>query len=299
MGMENSMTNGGGGSGGGAVDSVFGRTGVVIAQANDYSASQVTYASSDPIVSATNVQGAIDQTIAAINGKVSGPKTSTVGAIASFGDISGDTLLSNFNWQILSNQLVGNDAGISVGSPLLNVSVSSSIPAVQINTAEDATALQINMTSATDYLTAISLNAPTSPNASFISASNYVDTVFSVGNSGEIVGKKLVVAYASSIAAPYQLEEYESNNVLTDFGAAVKYGYRLPAGVLGAIYSFNVTSAFGLRVIASGSDTIRIAAVQSAAGGYAESVTVGSFITFIFNGVQWIATNSAGIWTLT
>lgn len=50
----------GGGGGGGAVNSVFGRTGTVVAQANDYSAALVSVTPTGSI-SSTNVQDAIDE----------------------------------------------------------------------------------------------------------------------------------------------------------------------------------------------------------------------------------------------
>lgn len=51
---------GGGGGGGGAVDSVFTRTGNVVAANGDYTASQITNVASGGLT-ATNVQSAINQ----------------------------------------------------------------------------------------------------------------------------------------------------------------------------------------------------------------------------------------------
>jgi hypothetical protein len=57
-----------GGGGGGAVDSVFGRTGTVVAVGGDYSAASITYTPLLPLVS-TTVQAAIDELLG-LNGSV-------------------------------------------------------------------------------------------------------------------------------------------------------------------------------------------------------------------------------------
>jgi hypothetical protein len=50
-----------GGAGGGAVDSVFGRVGIVVAVAGDYTASEITYVNTTSGMTATDVQAAIDE----------------------------------------------------------------------------------------------------------------------------------------------------------------------------------------------------------------------------------------------
>lgn len=67
-GSEVTVTISGGTGGGGAVDSVFGRTGAVVAVSGDYDADQVDYDNASSGLTATDTQGAIDEIAGASGG---------------------------------------------------------------------------------------------------------------------------------------------------------------------------------------------------------------------------------------
>lgn len=85
-------------------------------------------------------------------------------------------------------------------------------------------------------------------------------------------------------------------------GTTVKAGFELGnlAGIFqdGYFYVFQVTDADGMRIQATGSDTIRIGDQVSAAGGYVESVRVGStlILAAVAGSNTWVAQQVTGTW---
>jgi hypothetical protein len=83
-------------------------------------------------------------------------------------------------------------------------------------------------------------------------------------------------------------------------GTTVKVIVTLPAASSGRSYRFYCQDADGIRVVPNatpGTDTIRVATVVSKAGGYIESVTIGSYIELeAVNSSEWIATVMTGLW---
>lgn len=116
---------------------------------------------------------------------------------------------------------------------------------------------------------------------------------FSTVNSGAR-SKRSVLAKTTA----YTIAATEYDTTFTNTGASARVDITLVAAAVGTEEHFYVDDADGIRVIASGSDTIRIAASVSTAGGYAESTTIGSFLTLrcIASG-KWVAVFHEGTWT--
>jgi len=74
------------GGGGGAVESVFGRTGAITAQASDYDAAQIDYDNTSSGLSATNLQDAVDEIVGASGGLVSSVFGRTGAVVAAASD---------------------------------------------------------------------------------------------------------------------------------------------------------------------------------------------------------------------
>lgn len=85
---------------------------------------------------------------------------------------------------------------------------------------------------------------------------------------------------AAVAAAPKVLGRTESGTLWTNDGAQAKAYFTLPSPEAGLVFSFLVTSSYGLRV--------------EAPGGYAESSTVGDLIVMrAVDGTRWIGTSSS------
>ena len=85
--------------------------------------------------------------------------------------------------------------------------------------------------------------------------------------------------------------------VFTNDGATATITFSLPAGVAGMRVGFNVVDAYTLKVSANGTETIRYQGTQTAAGGYVQSATVGTFWIMEFNGDEWVITTLSGTLT--
>ena len=132
----------------------------------------------------------------------------------------------------------------------------------------------------------------------------------SIGRNGSMV--MLVKADSSDLtsliastqivpkAAGYTVTTNELQSVMTDTtspgpGAT---SFTLPAATVGYTFSFNVT-AYGITVIAVGSDTIRIGSSVSAAAGNVTCTTIGNSITLTCTKAgKWVATAHEGTWTV-
>jgi hypothetical protein len=99
---------------------------------------------------------------------------------------------------------------------------------------------------------------------------------------------------------PVSLVANDNRNVYTNEGATAKIVFNLPTAAAGYRFTFIVKDADGMQVVAASGDTIRIAEAVSAAGGNADTTTIGSTLTLVsINATEWMATESLGIWTLT
>ncbi len=92
----------------------------------------------------------------------------------------------------------------------------------------------------------------------------------------------------------------ETDNVLTNEGAAGAVVLTLPTAEAGLHYWFYVQAAQTLKVTAGASDTIRIDTLESVAAGYISSATVGSAIHLqAVNATEWVAASApVGTWAV-
>ena len=104
----------------GAVDSVFGRTGAVVAEPGDYNAEQITYVNTGSGLSATNVQAAIDEIVVVggdLTGTLPNPEviafTSASTQITYGNIVAGEVLLR-------VGDLITSVPTSSIGAPLTN-----------------------------------------------------------------------------------------------------------------------------------------------------------------------------------
>jgi len=118
---------------------------------------------------------------------------------------------------------------------------------------------------------------------------------------GKLLNSNLVEANTAGSGSPNILTATESGTVLTNEGASAENYHTLPTAVAGYQFTFIVQDADGIRITASGGDTIRPIAgtAASAAAGFIRCATQGAFITLVaINATEWIAIGSAGTWTI-
>ncbi len=88
--------------------------------------------------------------------------------------------------------------------------------------------------------------------------------------------------------------------LITNEGSTAKNYHTLPAANGG--YSLQTTlyvqDADGIRITAGAGDTIRVLDKVTAAAGYIESTTIGSYVTLQdINATEWVAIGIGGVWT--
>lgn len=124
-------------------------------------------------------------------------------------------------------------------------------------------------------------------------------------------GQSLITAtnYAAMVALLRPVTNQSSSFSVPTSGVGVTYTNTsatalvvasLPAATTERRYSFLVTDTDGIKILANGSDTIRLGGTVSAGGGYAQSTTIGDTVELlaIATGV-WVATTYNGTWTVT
>src|SRR6185369_7268404 len=86
----------------------------------------------------------------------------------------------------------------------------------------------------------------------------------------------------------------------TNTGSALKPIFRLPPNpFVGEEHTFYVDDAIGLRIEAIAPHFIRVASAEGAAGGFAESTTVGAMLTLKYRGSnKWISVNVEEVWAV-
>lgn len=108
------------------------------------------------------------------------------------------------------------------------------------------------------------------------------------------------VFVSAQAASPVTVANADSGKEFTNEGAAGLITFNLPTAVANLVYDFIVQDADGIKIVASGGDTIRLAANVSAAAGNAQSTTIGSTVRLVaINATEWIATSIVGTWTVT
>lgn len=105
------VVNPSGGGGGGAVDSVFGRTGVVVAAGGDYIASQITVTPTGAIA-ATNVQAALAELDTEKQ-----PASNNLSTLAGLSDADGNFIVGSAGgWVVESGATVRASLGLTIGT---------------------------------------------------------------------------------------------------------------------------------------------------------------------------------------
>lgn len=133
------------------------------------------------------------------------------------------------------------------------------------------------------------------------SAAGVVKVTNGSAGIGAILNSSLVEANTAGSGAPNVLVATESGTVLTNEGVTAENYHTLPSAVAGYKFTFVVQDADGIRITASGGDTIQPIAgtAASAAGGFIRCATLGAFITLVaINATEWVSVGSAGVWTI-
>lgn len=114
-------------------------------------------------------------------------------------------------------------------------------------------------------------------------------------SSASISGFKVAVAATTSGT------ENGTNSfgpIQTNTGATGLNTRTLPGNGTGEIYRYYVTDTDGIRVQGNTGDTIRVIDKVTAAGGYIESTTIGSYVEVLaLDSSTWVAINISGVWT--
>lgn len=101
-------------------------------------------------------------------------------------------------------------------------------------------------------------------------------------------------------ASPNVITAQECGKIFHNLGATAENYHTLPPAHSGLFYGFYCADADGIRATAAGTDTVRAAGSVSAAGGYINSTTIGSFIWLVclVDG-SWVASTLVGTWGVT
>lgn len=95
----------------------------------------------------------------------------------------------------------------------------------------------------------------------------------------------------------YSITSSDSGTNFTNEGASAIVPFSLPTAVAGLRYTFTVQDADGLKVTASGGDTIRIYNLVSITAGYIQSTAIGSTVELLaINATEWVAKYILGPW---
>jgi hypothetical protein len=177
--------------GSGAVDSVFGRTGVVVAQTSDYDAIQVDYDNSGSGLTATDVNAAIDEVYSVALGNTSG-NGSTVSSVfgrtgivvAENGDYTAAQVTNAFDKTIdTTDDIVEGGTNFFVNATQLNIINNQSG-----TNSGDQIALTVSYDNTNSGLTATDVqNAIDEVYIAATSGANLVDSVF--GRTGDVVAE--------------------------------------------------------------------------------------------------------------
>jgi len=101
-------------------------------------------------------------------------------------------------------------------------------------------------------------------------------------------------------ASPNIITTQENGKVFHNKGATAENYHTLPPAKVGLFYGFYCQDADGIRATAVGTDTISAAASVSAAAGYINSTTVGSFIWLAcLEDGSWVTLSLVGTWGVT
>lgn len=121
-------------------------------------------------------------------------------------------------------------------------------------------------------------------------------------NDGTIghLGAHLASRWVVPKTANYTVVTADKSTLFTNTGAGGAINFSLPAAVVGNTYTFSVEAAQTLTCTANGTDTIRMAATVSGAGGTIASATIGTVWTIVCTQTgKWIVISHEGSPTIT
>lgn len=129
-------------------------------------------------------------------------------------------------------------------------------------------------------------------------------TIFDLmdGNGNKIQNfARVVEANTAGVGSPNVLaSNSDGMKLLTNEGSTAKNYHTLPAASGGYSFrgTFYVQDADGMRITAGSGDTIRVLDKVTAAAGYIESTTIGSYVTIQdINADEWVVIGIGGVWT--
>lgn len=142
-------------------------------------------------------------------------------------------------------------------------------------------------------------NGTSLPGSPDLSLQRAAAGVLRVGNAGSAMGSLVTSRLITTKTSNYSLLVTDSFAILSNSGAAGEVDFTLPTWAAGLMYTFDVEAAQTLKVIAPGTDTIRIAGSVSAAGGNVTNGTIGGTLTIVATiSGKWVALNHEGTWTV-
>lgn len=122
-----------------------------------------------------------------------------------------------------------------------------------------------------------------------------------VGQSYPIF-RNTVVPNVNGVATPLLLFPTDTGKFFTNGGTAEESFFTLPDALtsIGVTYTFCCVNAFGLRVVASGTDTIVLETTTSAAGGFYETTIPVTTATLVsIGGGTWVVSYQLGTGAVT
>jgi hypothetical protein len=129
---------------------------------------------------------------------------------------------------------------------------------------------------------------------------NHIDTISAIAEKRGISKvTRDVRSHTGGSSSPAKIYDQESNTIFTNESTSVKSFFNLPPAFPGLTFSFAVVDTDGLRIVANGTNVIRVATLVTGAGGYAENSTLGHTMTLTaISNSTWFATGGIGTWTL-
>jgi hypothetical protein len=128
-----------------------------------------------------------------------------------------------------------------------------------------------------------------------------------VGNNSSVAGDSVsdaldelahFIPVNEHTASSVDLEDADGGTVRTNTGATAQVAFNLPTAAYGRKFTFVVSDAYNLRIVADTGDTIRIAGNVTPAAGYIEASTVGNTVTLVgMDATRWVAISHEGTWT--
>lgn len=166
-------------------------------------------------------------------------------------------------------------------------------------TAGGTIAFTPNVSNGTSTTLSLATVAGIANQMSWTTSGTYIGFAKGVAVDGIVLGRTLVEANTAGSGSPNILTAAESRTLLTNEGVTAQNYHTLPTAAAGYDFEFVVQDSDGIRVVASAGDTIQDVGTVSAAAGYIQSTTVGSYLRLkSINATQWVVVGKTGTWTI-